>query len=247
MGVFESRTMEPKDLGVEALQHASQTMCLARNTGVWYRRAETHWETTPMSLVDGARVLLDVMADCTPRGQAGAEQGTPEKIQADRWARFGKPKGRGEFAAMVRDSALRMGIDSRTLDADPYVLWAGGWCWDLRASRERPVLADVSPETVHAHSAAVMPRDVPTPRWDALLAAVLPDEELRRYLWGVLGAVATGTSNRVMLVLYGRRGRGKSTLLRLIDAVWAPTRTRSTPIYCTRARPVTSRRTRSKA
>lgn len=102
------------------------------------------------------------------------------------------------------------------LDADPEHLWAGGQCWDLRASTDRPTLADVDPGTVHVHSAQPLPPDpaCPTPLWDAFLAAVWPDPEYRAWALRVLSVSVSGYASRTLPYLYGQEpGTGKTSVL----------------------------------
>ncbi|MGC8030414.1 hypothetical protein ACP3WD_24535, partial [Salmonella enterica] len=59
--------------------------------------------------------------------------------------------------------------------------------------------------------------NVKTPMWDLLLDAIFADDdEARAYFMAVMGVCVTGTSDRVLPILYGPSGRGKSYVMKLI-------------------------------
>lgn len=106
------------------------------------------------------------------------------------------------------------------LDRDPEVLWAGGWPWDLRASLAEPVMAEhLDPYGPHLAAAGVAPRPVPTPRWDAFVAAVWPDADVRAWALRVLSIAFTGYADAALPVLFGDGGAGKTSLLTLLMEV----------------------------
>jgi P4 family phage/plasmid primase-like protien len=106
------------------------------------------------------------------------------------------------------------------LDREPDVLWAGGWPWDLRASTEVPTLAAfVDPHQPHLVAAGVTPAPVPTPRWDAFVAAVWPDDDVRRWALRVLSIAFTGYPDAALPLLYGEGGTGKTSLITLLMEV----------------------------
>lgn len=106
------------------------------------------------------------------------------------------------------------------LDRDPEILWAGAWPWDLRASREAPVPAEhVDPHTPHLAAAGVTPAAVPTPRWNAFLAAVWPDPEVRGWALRVLSIACTGCPDAALPILLGPGGTGKTSLITLLMEV----------------------------
>jgi hypothetical protein len=101
------------------------------------------------------------------------------------------------------------------LDTDPGMLWCSGAPWRLTAV---PVMDDVSLNTPHLHSARYAPAAVPTPAWDAFIAAMWPDPEVAEWGLQVLSVGLTGHSDAVMPVLFGETGHGKSKLMgRFLD------------------------------
>lgn len=106
------------------------------------------------------------------------------------------------------------------LDADPEILWAGGWPFDLRASAETPTLSGtVDPYGPHLVAAGVAPADVPTPRFDAFLSAVWPDKAVRAWALRVLSIAFTGYPDAALPVLVGEGGTGKTSLITLLMEV----------------------------
>jgi hypothetical protein len=105
------------------------------------------------------------------------------------------------------------------LDSEPEVLWAGGMPYSIRDSLAGPAFAQIDPATPHLHTAGVMPETRPTPLWDAFLAAVWPDEELRRWAVRVLSIAVTGYADRALPILLGETGRGKTQVIHLLMSV----------------------------
>lgn len=220
--VFNPPVLVEKKLATAALGSSFYLHRFAVDENSWYTRndQEWRWERNSGTPVQGARNILDRLGSTTPEGDPKADKGTPEAFQAARWTMLNKSSTRGSIAQLMVDEAPVIGIKAGDMDADPKVLWAGGYCWDLEASQKRPTLARwVSLTEPHQHSAAVLPKDVPTPRWDAFLEALFPEEVDRDYLMGVLGAATTGVSDRILGVFHGPRKRGKTSVLHLVDKV----------------------------
>jgi hypothetical protein len=142
---------------------------------------------------------------------------TAENWAAVRRARFRSSAGAaaigGRLRAMLADHHPSV-VPLAELDADPEVLWAGGWPFSLRASTETPLVASwVDPNTPHLHTAACAPAAVPTPHWDAFVAAVWPDEVIRKWALRVSSVALTGHPDAVLPILYGRERSGKSTFV----------------------------------
>jgi hypothetical protein len=74
---------------------------------------------------------------------------------------------------------------------------------------EGPTFAQVDPATPHLHTAGVMPERRPTPLWDAFLAAVWPDPEIRRWAVRVLSIALTGYADRACRSSSARPAAGR--------------------------------------
>jgi P4 family phage/plasmid primase-like protien len=189
------------------------------DTGSWIVRGPEVWEEAE----DMAAWAISAVARLMPLGrkaEAGEDKG-PEHWQYERRKLFLSAAGAGRVARKMRD--ITRGADHfatvrvSALDADPEILWAGGVPWDLRASGDRPALAEwVEPGTPHLHTAKYVPEPGPTPAWDAFLATVWPDPEVRAWALRVLSIAFTGYPDAALPVLLGVTRSGKSSLITLI-------------------------------
>ena len=121
--------------------------------------------------------------------------------------------------AMIPLSASEPGIPvlPTELDQHPLLLNTANGTLDLETIRLRePNRGDLLTKsiTIGYEPGAVCPR------FDAFLARVVPDEEIRAFLQRVLGYCLSGlVVEHVLLFLYGRGSNGKSTLLRVLQAL----------------------------
>jgi P4 family phage/plasmid primase-like protien len=199
------------------LRHASDTK------NGWLLRGPTHWELHG----DLTRRAISEVAGLMPTGDptkpGTGEPPSPEQRQAARRARFHTNATAAAISGAMRavvlggyhPSAVRLA----DLDTDPEVLWAGGMPYDLRASINGPTFAHVELNTPHLVSAGVAPDLRPTPRWDALLAAVWPDDQVRAWALRVLSIGLTGHPDAALPILLGVGGTGKTSVIELIMSV----------------------------
>lgn len=219
---FDPADGEDSDQGLAdaVLRRTAPGLRRAVDTGAWIVRGPERWE----ELGDGGRAewAISVLARLMPPGRKARadEEKTAAHWQAMRRERFVKAAGAGAIASKMR--AITGGADHPAvvrvgdLDADAEVLWAGGVPWDLRASSGVLVPAAVDPASPHLHSAAVAPADVPTPLWDAYLAAVWPDAEVRAWALRVMSITLTGYPDAAVPVFYGPERTGKSSFVSLV-------------------------------
>lgn len=192
----------------------------AVDTGGWIVRGPERWE----ELRDAGRAewAVSVLARIMPPGRkAGAsEDKDAAHWQFERRRKFVSATGSGAIASKMR--AITGGADHPAvvrvgeLDADPEVLWAGGLPWDLRASGEVPVPAAVDPAAPHLHSALIAPAAGPAPAWEAFLAAVWPEPEVRAWALRVVSVALTGYPDAALPVFYGPERTGKSSFVSLV-------------------------------
>lgn len=188
------------------------------DSGTWVVRGPEVWEERG----ELAGWAISVLARLMPPGKIAGpdEEKGPAHFQAKRRARWHSTAGRNAIAAAMRDitrgadhfAALRLS----ELDTEAEVLWAGGVPWDLRLSGEQPVVSHLDPGTPHLHTAKVAPALVPTPAWDAYIATVWPDPEVRAWALRVLAIAATGYPDAALPVLYGSERTGKSATVALL-------------------------------
>lgn len=194
----------------------------ARDAAVWVKRERDVWETHGDDLSDWA---VAIAAELMPLGQTPIPKDLSERTeahwQAHRRAIFMSSAGSGKVSRKIRailrsdhPATLRL----TELDTNPEVLWAGRVPWDLRTSGDLPTVAGwVDPNTPHLRTAACAPDPtVPTPRWDAFTAAVLPDREARAWALRVLSVALSGYPDAVVPVLYGKERSGKTSLVEML-------------------------------
>jgi len=217
--VFDPRADLDQGISAAVLHRMWPVLRYAVDGGTWLLRGPDRWETRG----DLTRWAVHELAELMPRGNPDAEKGSTERQYADRRKRLMMTAGRNGVAATMT-AAVSAGthpcsLKLADLDTDPGLLWAGGTAWDLRASADRPVPVPIDPGTPHLHSAVCPPMDVPTPRWDAFLAAVWPDPEVRAWALRVLAIAFTGEPDAALPILLGPQRRGKSQVVHLLMTV----------------------------
>lgn len=109
-------------------------------------------------------------------------------------------------------------ITMSQMDANVDALWTPSEPLDFLA-QERVEGEGISRQEVHLHCTRYDPKDVPTPAWDALCAAVWPDPELRAWALQLFAVGATGYSPKMFIYIYGPADRGKTSIPTLIADV----------------------------
>lgn len=224
---------EPFDPGVE-LDHPLADAMLRRcfymvrraadAKNAWLQRGAEQWSLEG----DLAGRVVAECAGLMPLGDAtGVVKGEPPSDAQRAYKRRLRMMTNGPAAAVA--ATIKRQTDGgrhpatvrlTDLDADPEILWAGGWPFDLRASADTPTLSStVDPYGPHLVAAGVTPADVPTPRFDAFLAAVWPDEAVRAWALRVLSIAFTGYPDAALPVLVGEGGTGKTSLITLLMEV----------------------------
>lgn len=186
------------------------------------------WQIVPSNALDYARTHVAAVAEAFAPGDPKGD--FKAKARAKLRARVGTSAGVGALAKLVLDVARRPGSvlyrRADLIDADDKAdqLWAGGWLWYLRANQNLEPGEAMLPSgyeshnNVHLKTTVCAPDiNVKTPLWDELLDAIFADDdEARAYFMAVMGVCVTGTSDRVLPILYGPSGRGKSYVMKLI-------------------------------
>ncbi|TDP97657.1 DNA polymerase [Labedaea rhizosphaerae] len=217
---FDPRGSSDQTLAAAALDRMGPALRYAADAGTWLLRGPVRWDTRG----DLTQWAVAELAGLMPRGNPDAEKGSDEFDRAKKRQRFldngGARKVAGKMAALVAAGTHPSAVELGDLDREPEVLWAGGVPWDLRASADVLTPAHLDPGTPHLHSAAVLPVDgLPTPRWDAFLAAVMPDPEVRAWALRVLAITLTGYPDAAMPIMLGKTRRGKSQTVELVMSV----------------------------
>jgi DNA polymerase I-like protein with 3'-5' exonuclease and polymerase domains/phage/plasmid-associated DNA primase len=217
--LFDPRSDLDQGISAAVLYRMWPVLRYAVDGGSWLLRGPDRWE----SRGDLTRWAVHELAELMPRGNPDADKSTEDRRLADRRKRLMMTAGRNgvaaTMAAAVASGTHPCSLTLSDLDADPGLIWAGGLAWDLRASADRPTLAAVDPGTPHLHSASVTPADVPTPRWDAFLAAIWPDPAVRAWALRVLAVAFTGEPDAALPILLGPPRRGKTQVTHLLMSV----------------------------
>lgn len=132
-------------------------------------------------------------------------------------ARASCSRGRIEAMIALASSEPGLSIPASELDRDPFLLNVLNGTIDLRTGELRP--HDRS--ELHSKLAPVEFDPAATcPRFDAFLAEILPDHDVREFVVRFLGYAMTGdVSEHVLPVFWGSGANGKSTLLGAVAAV----------------------------
>jgi P4 family phage/plasmid primase-like protien len=195
----------------------------ASDAGSWMLRLPDRWELRK----DLKEWAVATVASLMPIGDPGADKDSDEKARSSRRARLQTQSGAkaiaGKMNALVAAGLHPCAVRLADLDSQPHILWAGGYPWDLTACLpDTPMdrwLASMDLTTPHLHTAGVTPERVPTPLWDAFLAAVWPDPEVRAWALRVLAIALTGYPDRALPILIGETGRGKTQVVSLLMSV----------------------------
>src|SRR5580765_6349073 len=218
---FEPAAELDSVLGRDVLTRTWPALRYAPDAKVWLVRGPETW--VPRT-GDAAAWAVDLVSWLMLPGDPMADDGTPEKAQAKKRARFCIAASSAGIATKMR-AQVAVGYHPSTtnlsgLDGDREILWAGGMPWDLRGSLAGPAIAPwVDPGTPHLHSAGVVPEKRPTPLWDAFLAEVWPDAELRAWALRVLAIAFTGYADKALPIMLGQTDRGKTSVIDLMMSV----------------------------
>jgi P4 family phage/plasmid primase-like protien len=190
------------------------------DTGGWLVRGPERWEE--LKNEGRAEWAISVLARLMPAGRPApaGEEKDEAHWQHERRKKFLTSRTAGAISSKMR--AITSGADHPAvvrvaeLDSEAEVLWAGGLPWDLRQSGEVPVLAQLDPGAPHLHTALTAPELVPTPAWDAFIATVWPDPEVRAWVLRVMSIALTGYPDAALPMLYGPERTGKSSFVSLL-------------------------------
>ncbi len=190
--------------------------------------ASLRWVTTWGSWViwDGTRWRRDTKGEVVQRAkqvasalweEAAVGAGPDERKRAGKWAMQSESVQRIE--AMIRLARTEPGVpvEATELDTHAWLLNTPSGTVDLRTGTVR----SHAREELHTKSTGVtLDRNCPTPRWNAFLAQIIPDVEVRAFVQRAAGYAATGDcGEHVFFLLHGGGQNGKTTFLNVMQAV----------------------------
>jgi putative DNA primase/helicase len=102
-------------------------------------------------------------------------------------------------------------------DADPMLLCTPGGVVDLRTGELRPARRE---DYCRKITAVAPDAGCPTPVWDAFFRDIIPDDELRKYLYRFFGYALTGlTKEQKFFFFWGEGQNGKSKLVAVVAGI----------------------------
>ena len=216
--VFATLANDARTMARDILKFTRRKARFSLDENAWwvYDEEAGLWRQSNVTTVQQARTLISELCDVMPEGDGTAAKGSSQYTAYKRFQMLAAPAQRGGLAAMVVDEATRDGIRTSQMDSQLDLFWAGGQCWNLRTGHIDP---GTDPCTPHERAAAVAPEAGPFPRFQALLDATLPRKDHQELWWALMGDATTGLSGRVLGILYGATGRGKSALMTLVAEV----------------------------
>ena len=134
-----------------------------------------------------------------------------ERKAAMRWAMLSESAGRIEAMVKLARSEPTIPVDPDELDADPWVLNVANGVIDLRTGR----LLSHDPKRLITKMADVAHDETAeSPIWNAFLAQILPDADVREFVRRWAGYCLTGdvTEHKIVFA-FGAGANGKTTLL----------------------------------
>lgn len=165
---------------------------------------------------DGARWKLDASGEARRRAKQTARARTLRAVEAgdEKGVKFAirSEAARGiEAALSLAATQAQIALEPTALDRDPFTLNTLAGTLDLRSGELRPHRRE---DLITKLAPVVYDRAATAPTWDAFLARVLPDPEVREFVQRFLGYALTGdVSEQVIAFAYGIGANGKSTLL----------------------------------
>ncbi len=176
---------------------------------------------------DGTRWARDLgqgvmaLAKQTARGIYAEAVDEPDDDARKRivtWAKTSESEPRLRAMLALAQSEPGVPVTPDQLDRDPFLLNCPNGTLELRTLHLRPHRRE---DYLTKMTAAPYDPDARYPVWDALLARVLPDEDLRGFVQRAAGYCLTGsTAEEKLFLVHGPAAGGKSTFLGGLRKTW---------------------------
>ncbi len=182
--------------------------------GAWLAWTGAHWQRdlrgeVTRRAVDTVRMLGE---------EAAREQHEGRRREVLKWALTSESKGRIEAMVSLCRAQPGIAVTPEELDRDPWILPVENGVLDLRTGDLRPARRE---DLVTKVAPVAWDPTATAPRWEAFLAEVQPDPEVRAFLQRWAGYAATGVVREHAFVIHhggGRNGKGvfMDTLLEVL-------------------------------
>ena len=113
---------------------------------------------------------------------------------------------------------LRVILDAKHLDSDPWIVGARNAVIDLRTGAIRK---DARSDYITRTLGVDADLQATCPRWQRFIDEIFPDPDVARFVWKAAGYSLTGlTKEQCFFFLYGTGANGKSTMLETQEAIF---------------------------
>jgi putative DNA primase/helicase len=197
----------------------------AREERVWLEWRGGRWRRDVTGSVErAAKEVVEAMWRQVPSIETA-----DRREELAKWAIASQSAARLRAMIELATSELDFVVTLDALDADPWVLSCGNGTLDLRTGELRQ--ADPVDRISRGTDVHYNPR-APRERWDRFLREVFAgDEELIAFVKRAYGSCLTGdTRDRLLLIQYGSRFNGKSTLNRVFAQMLGEDLAQAAPI-----------------
>jgi putative DNA primase/helicase len=174
----------------------------------WYAWDGTRWlRDASGEAVRRARDLVrKIHAEADESASRGSEDDEVTKALRRHAKTSASRRGIEAMLAIAR-SDQRVLVRACDLDADPCLLNAPNGTIDLRSGE---LLPHERGDLITRRTAVPYDPDAPAPTWEAFLARVQPDDDVRAYVQRMTGAAATGEGGEHLHVHWGGGANGKT-------------------------------------
>ncbi len=205
--------------GASDYSNAQRFVALGKNSLVWTSSSGwlewvgTHWRRDESA-------ALRLAARMGPALLHASAMSRQDSVLQERLAEAGSKllaTAKMNSAVTLARVDLRLRVEDKDLDRDPWLLACGPYTLNLRTGDTYPA----NPEDYITRNTNV-PYDpqATCPTWEAVLERIIPDIEIRAFLQRAAGYSLTGrTGERALFVLHGGGRNGKSTVIRTLQEI----------------------------
>lgn len=189
-------------------------ICYCKEIGRWFVWDGTRWEMDTTGAIDRLAVKTALRIYTEAKDATDKE----ERVAICKWATSSESKQKLQSMIDLAKIHIKTSIKQEQLDQYPWLVCAKNGMINLRngayldsdpgAYCTRQINTDYDPEAT-------------SPRWEAFLEQVLPDDNVREFVQRAIGYTLTGEiSEQCLFFLYGEGRNGKSTFLETLTTLF---------------------------